>query len=124
VYSNHQWKKWRFNRCPRGFWANINNQKECFDGIGRELGVEVLEDWYRIHSKQVAAQGGSSKARWARPTRKKVRGKKKKNLFRVCFDGLNCTGGGLLDGYYNFSLTKALKTIYPDHTWESHRFVR
>lgn len=38
---------------PQLHWNDLSNQRNVVDKIGKELGLESLEDWYRIKSKDI-----------------------------------------------------------------------
>eukprot|EP01122_Echinamoeba_exundans_P003379 TRINITY_DN13490_c0_g1_i1.p1 TRINITY_DN13490_c0_g1~~TRINITY_DN13490_c0_g1_i1.p1 ORF type:complete len:813 (-),score=56.65 TRINITY_DN13490_c0_g1_i1:127-2565(-) len=60
VYTDHEWLPWKFPKCSNGFWENAANQKLYFEWLGRTLGYERPEDWYRISKSIVIANHGSS----------------------------------------------------------------
>lgn len=59
IYPEHKWIPWKFERVPRGFWANQENQREFFDWLSKELGFKTLEEWYKLKKDVVRSHGGS-----------------------------------------------------------------
>ncbi len=55
VYPEYDWKAEGFTKLNLGFWKDIHNQREFFDGLEREWGIEKKEDWYQI-DKATAVQ--------------------------------------------------------------------
>jgi hypothetical protein len=39
---------------PKSHWRDKDNQRECLELIGKELGVKELDDWYNINAKQLS----------------------------------------------------------------------
>jgi hypothetical protein len=57
LYPHHDWEEWRFSRkTPRGFWADIKNQRRFLQSVGKKIGVMSMEDWYRVELKSIATQ--------------------------------------------------------------------
>ena len=48
VYPEHKWLPWKFETCPRNFWADIKNQREFMDWAGKELKLQDMSDWYNV----------------------------------------------------------------------------
>src|SRR5688500_15558951 len=48
LYPHHDWLMWRFTRVPPKWWASKENQKIYIEWIGKQLGVQQLDDWYKI----------------------------------------------------------------------------
>ena len=44
----------------KGHWNDSKNQQQYFDFLSKELGIQKLEDWYRIDPSQLIEKGGSS----------------------------------------------------------------
>lgn len=59
AYPEFVWEGWRFDRSPQGQWATIENQRTYVDWIRTQLGVEKLEDWYKVSGDQFKELGGS-----------------------------------------------------------------
>jgi len=110
VYPEYRWDSARFltpgKLRKNGFWADVNNQRQFLDTIGRELGVTQVQrapvawqytnnrvvtkyaDWYKVSREQVIRKGGRA-------------------LFKR-----------------HASLESALKAAYGEHEWVSSRFVQ
>lgn len=42
AFPNKEWKKWKFSDDkPPGYWIDIQNQKEFFEGLAKDLKFEV-----------------------------------------------------------------------------------
>ena len=109
VYPEYPWVASEFVQSgplPRGWWKDVQNQREFLERIGPKLGVKQvsfkhrsakgvaksslkLSDWYGVARHQVEKQGG---------------------------------GGLFVAGGYS-SLYEALKAVYPEHDWVLSRFV-
>jgi hypothetical protein len=52
IYSEHQWKMWRFKRVVHGTWSHLKtpDRVEIIQWLGKELkiGEENLEEWYSV----------------------------------------------------------------------------
>ena len=48
VYPDYDWLPWKFGKCPKNFWENVNNQRKFLDWAGKELGTKDMSDWYKI----------------------------------------------------------------------------
>lgn len=49
---------------PKGYWQNKKNQREFMDGLGKDLGFNTKEDWYKISKSHIVDQGGNSLLRY------------------------------------------------------------
>ena len=60
IYPDHHWLPWRFlQSLPKGYWDDINNRREFMDWLGKQLGYQKMDDWYRIDYDLVQNNGGS-----------------------------------------------------------------
>ena len=59
VYSEHTWLCWKFEIVPKGFWSDKKNQRDFMDSLGKQLGFQTMEDWYRISLKILQDRGGN-----------------------------------------------------------------
>ena len=50
LFPNHNWLPWKFSQVPKGFWSQIENQKQFIDWLAKELKIEKFEDWYKIQT--------------------------------------------------------------------------
>lgn len=67
AYPEHNWKRWKFIQSPKGWWADlaerflmgdtaaVSTVREFIDDIGNRLGIEQLEDWYRVSNEQLGS---------------------------------------------------------------------
>ena len=49
---------WRFGTVPRGYWDLKENHVIFLDWLGKQLGYEILDDWYKIDKKLIIKNGG------------------------------------------------------------------
>lgn len=47
-FPKFPFKSWKFNRIPRNWWSNFNNQQAYIDDLGKELGFTQPHDWYKL----------------------------------------------------------------------------
>jgi hypothetical protein len=59
VYSEYEWLPWKFERCPRNFWEDVNNQRRFMEWAGKQLNIKEMSDWYKVTTKDFVAVGGS-----------------------------------------------------------------
>lgn len=90
AYPEHEWDDDLFLKLPPSYWTDVVKHRALFDTIAERLQIKFLEDWYKVHTRQVLKAGAMS----------------------------------VLPRYYNHSLLKALRTLYPDHEWLEWRFPR
>jgi len=50
-----------FGRSRHSVWSDENVRRKFFDNLGRQLGVECPDDWYRIKLKEVLCGGRASR---------------------------------------------------------------
>jgi hypothetical protein len=43
-----RWKEWRFNSVPKKWWNEERNRKKYMRWLGKRLGCEKPEDWYKV----------------------------------------------------------------------------
>ena len=56
IYPDHQWKVWRFQKVPRGYWNRLESIKdwvEFMDWLSTKLEIRYLSDWYRVSLEQI-----------------------------------------------------------------------
>jgi hypothetical protein len=55
VYPDYNWLPWKFVATPKGFWANLNNQRKFLDWAADEMKIvntpENREAWYKVSQK-------------------------------------------------------------------------
>jgi hypothetical protein len=47
------------HRKGRGYWRKVKNQKIFLDNLASKLNIQHPEDWYRVTTKMVLAEGGT-----------------------------------------------------------------
>jgi hypothetical protein len=57
-FPEHDWKFWKFEQSPKGFWNKENNRRSCLDWLAEQLGIKTMEDWYQITVSEVKNKGG------------------------------------------------------------------
>jgi hypothetical protein len=60
IYPEHSWDQRLFSKSRKGFWHNIENQRQQLDYVAKALGIQKFEDWYNVTLEQVIAKGGRS----------------------------------------------------------------
>ncbi len=60
VYPEHKFNGWQFQNVSKGYWQNVDNQREYMGWLGAQLKVEKMEDWYKIRARDVIPHGGAS----------------------------------------------------------------
>ena len=51
VFPDIDWLPWKFRQTKRGYWKEKENCKIYADWLGKKLGFETMEDWYKITGK-------------------------------------------------------------------------
>jgi len=59
LFPTHQWTPWNFAISPRGLWLNPRTRRDFIDSITLPSSAN-LEEFYRLTSKAVIANGGPS----------------------------------------------------------------
>jgi hypothetical protein len=59
VYPEHEWVPWRFNQVSKGFWNNMENQKQTMAYVAKQLNIKDLNEWYGVTVSQVEKIAGS-----------------------------------------------------------------
>jgi hypothetical protein len=59
-FSDHSWNISKFNthKIKKGYWDIKDNQRNFMDSIGKEFGIKIMEDWYKITKKQIVESKG------------------------------------------------------------------
>lgn len=55
-YPDHSWELWKFKIVKNAAWKDIDTQRLVMDEIGRNLGVQTLDDWYKVERRDVLRQ--------------------------------------------------------------------
>jgi hypothetical protein len=50
-FPDYDFKTWKFNRVPPGWWNDPKNQREYIDNLGEELGFKEPKDWYKLRQE-------------------------------------------------------------------------
>lgn len=58
-YPEQSWDLSKFEHIQKGFWSNIQNQREFFDQLGQKLQIREPEDWLQLRVADVNKMGGS-----------------------------------------------------------------
>jgi uncharacterized protein YunC (DUF1805 family) len=53
LYPHHPWNSSQFSLLPKGYWNNLEHQREKLEQVGKELGVKQLDDWYSVSREEV-----------------------------------------------------------------------
>jgi len=56
AFPEHPWQPWKFTGDK--WWEVPQNQRSYLDFVGKELGVNTIEDWYNIHVEDLQKKGG------------------------------------------------------------------
>jgi hypothetical protein len=51
IFPNYNWLPWKFQKCPKGYWDNVKNQRKFLDWASNELKVKEMSDWYKVSTK-------------------------------------------------------------------------
>jgi hypothetical protein len=55
----HEWRTWKFQQVPTGFWASLENQKSFLTWAMISLDLKHPSDWAKITTKQFLGIGGA-----------------------------------------------------------------
>jgi hypothetical protein len=58
TFPEHEWIPWKFHMVSKGFWKDNSNQRWFMDWLGKQIGIEHYEDWYRISKEDIIRHGG------------------------------------------------------------------
>ncbi len=50
MFPEFEWLPWKFH-VPKGFWNDMNNQRNFVDWVGKQLKYKNREDWYKITAR-------------------------------------------------------------------------
>jgi hypothetical protein len=59
IYSDYDWKPWKFVHSPPNFWKNDENCREYLAWLGNELGFNDFDDWYQLDQRTLQANYGA-----------------------------------------------------------------
>lgn len=60
IYKEYNWLPWKFKTTKKNFFTSLENQKKFFNWLGKELGYNCMEDWYKISKQDILDHGGSA----------------------------------------------------------------
>jgi len=61
VYPEHEWEMWKFHNTPKleqWQWSDKKCQERFFLSLHHRIGVERMEDWYKLSISDVLMEGG------------------------------------------------------------------
>jgi hypothetical protein len=64
IYPEHIWEPWRFQEIPRGFWDDLERQRNYADWLADRLGISQCEDWYECSLRDLIDHYGQSLANY------------------------------------------------------------
>eukprot|EP01122_Echinamoeba_exundans_P014237 TRINITY_DN6400_c0_g1_i1.p1 TRINITY_DN6400_c0_g1~~TRINITY_DN6400_c0_g1_i1.p1 ORF type:complete len:587 (+),score=60.56 TRINITY_DN6400_c0_g1_i1:68-1762(+) len=63
LFPQHQWLDWKFATLPRGWWADLSNQRLFLDWVAQNVfkfdPLQSWTAWYDISARQISSAGGS-----------------------------------------------------------------
>ena len=51
MYPDYNWLPWKFKKCPRKYWDDVNNQRKFMDWAGKMLNIKDINDWSKVTTK-------------------------------------------------------------------------
>jgi hypothetical protein len=51
MYPNYDWLPWKFVRCTRNFWDDVNNKRKYLEWVSKQLNIKEMSDWYKVAQK-------------------------------------------------------------------------
>jgi hypothetical protein len=104
LYPEHAWDttKFRAHGVPRGYWKDVQNQRQFMDRLGAKLGIQKSTDWYKVSYEDILKNGGAG-----------VLSNNKSSL-------LNCTQ----DFYTTTYISLVLSTCYPEFSWVRYHYSK
>jgi hypothetical protein len=55
VYPDYEWLPWKFSQVPKGYWADLTNQRKFLDWVAVQFNItnnhENREGWYKLQLK-------------------------------------------------------------------------
>jgi hypothetical protein len=63
VFPHHEWQDWKFTTLPRGWWADLSNQRVFMDWVAQNIFKfdprDSWSSWYDVSARQISSAGGS-----------------------------------------------------------------
>jgi hypothetical protein len=50
AFPEHEFLEWKFEKLPVNYWESVENQLKYIKWLGKELGIQSLEQWYSVPS--------------------------------------------------------------------------
>jgi hypothetical protein len=115
IYPEHAWQDLEFATPSTHVWESVANRKEIIELVGKKLGVETLDDWYKVKRGKVLQSRGSlfisfKSYCFCAATQKHI-------ATHMC-----CVGGAMISRFYGGYLSKCLRHLYPHHNWVDMNF--
>jgi len=60
IYPEYEFLPWKFKRCTKAFWHDDDNVRAYLEWLGEELGYSKPKHWYKLSSKLMIANYGTS----------------------------------------------------------------
>lgn len=58
LYPEYDWKIWKFNSVPNGFWQNVKNQRLFFEDLAKKFNIKTHQDWLQVRHADIVDHGG------------------------------------------------------------------
>lgn len=58
IYPEHQFLTWMFAAVPLKYWNNLQNQREYFEWLSKEMLFQQHSDWYHFKTSDLDNRGG------------------------------------------------------------------
>eukprot|EP01114_Cavostelium_apophysatum_P016152 TRINITY_DN4542_c0_g1_i6.p1 TRINITY_DN4542_c0_g1~~TRINITY_DN4542_c0_g1_i6.p1 ORF type:complete len:1067 (+),score=194.96 TRINITY_DN4542_c0_g1_i6:160-3360(+) len=59
VFPNESWDPKSFAQVPRGYWSDLDNQRNFLSNLGKTLRLENLSDWTSVTTATIQQNGGA-----------------------------------------------------------------
>jgi hypothetical protein len=50
----------RSHNVSKGYWQDINNQRQFFNHLAASLNIKTANDWYKVGTSYVISKGGAA----------------------------------------------------------------
>jgi hypothetical protein len=58
IYPDYEWDPSRFHKATAGYWKDLDNQRQFFSKVAKELKIQTYEDWYKVSVSKFQEMGG------------------------------------------------------------------